>query len=80
MLSGKLASAETAQAKPEVHQIEAPGNLDDSAGLTTFVDGIMEEDMNRLHIPGAVISIVRDGKIILAKGYGSSNLEKAVTG
>ncbi|WP_438492073.1 serine hydrolase domain-containing protein [Paenibacillus sp. IHBB 3054] len=77
MFSGKMASAETAQAKPEVHQIEAPGNLDDTAGLTTFVDGIMEEDMNRLHIPGAVISILKDGKIILAKGYGSSNLEKA---
>ncbi|WP_231578295.1 serine hydrolase domain-containing protein [Paenibacillus sp. FSL H7-0357] len=77
MFSGKLASAETAQAKPEVHQIEAPGNLDDTAGLTTFVDGIMEEDMNRLQIPGAVISILKDGKIILAKGYGSSNLEKA---
>jgi CubicO group peptidase (beta-lactamase class C family) len=74
---GKLASAETAQTKPEVHQLEAPGNLDDTAGLTTFVDGIMEEDMNRLQIPGAVISIVKDGKIILAKGYGSSNLEKA---
>ncbi|MFF2908316.1 serine hydrolase [Paenibacillus sp. NPDC057934] len=70
-------SAEARQAKPLVHQIEAPANLDDTASLTTFVDGIMEEDMNRLHIPGAVISIVKDGQIILAKGYGSSNLEKA---
>ncbi|MFE4709943.1 serine hydrolase domain-containing protein [Paenibacillus sp. NPDC056722] len=70
-------SAAAGQAKSLVHQIEAPANLDDTTSLTTFVDGIMEEDMNRLHIPGAVISIVKDGQIILAKGYGSSNLEKA---
>ncbi|WP_379196291.1 serine hydrolase domain-containing protein [Paenibacillus sp. GCM10012306] len=74
---GKPVSAEVRQTKPMAQQIEAPANLEDTAGLTRFVDGIMEEDMNRLHIPGAVISIVKDGQIILAKGYGSSNLEKA---
>ncbi|WP_245648129.1 serine hydrolase domain-containing protein [Paenibacillus borealis] len=76
---GKHATAGTAQTKPavSVSPVEAPANLDDIAGLTAFVDGIMEEDMNRLQIPGAVISIVKDGKIILTKGYGSSNLEQA---
>ncbi|WP_235441602.1 serine hydrolase [Paenibacillus sp. IHB B 3415] len=75
---GKHAMAETAQTKPAVPQTEAPAAyLEDIAGLTAFVDGIMEEDMNRLQIPGAVISIVKDGRIILAKGYGSSNLEQA---
>ncbi|GGF85786.1 FmtA-like protein [Paenibacillus albidus] len=74
---GKHATAETGQTGPSVSQIEAPANLDDIAGLTALVDGIMEEDMNRLQIPGAVISIVKGDKIILAKGYGSSNLEQA---
>lgn len=76
---GKQASAEnqTGQTALPAAQIEAFANLDDTAGLTSFVDGIMEKDMNRLQIPGAVISIVKDGKIILAKGYGSSNLEEA---
>ncbi|WP_440832294.1 serine hydrolase domain-containing protein [Paenibacillus sp. 22594] len=74
---GKHATAEKGQTKPSASPIEAPANLDDIAGLTSFVDGIMEEDMNRLQIPGAVISIVKDGKIILAKGYGSSNLAQA---
>lgn len=76
---GKHVAAGTAQTKPavSVSPVEAPANLDDIAGLTAFVDGIMEEDMNRLQIPGAVISIVKDGRIILAKGYGSSNLEQA---
>jgi CubicO group peptidase (beta-lactamase class C family) len=76
---GKRASAEnqTGQTGLPAAQIEAFANLDDTSGLTSFVDGIMEKDMNRLQIPGAVISIVKDGKIILAKGYGSSNLEEA---
>lgn len=79
VLPGKQASAETKtdQTVLPITQTEVPANLDDSASLTTFVDSIMEKDMNRLQIPGAVISIVKDDKIILAKGYGSSNLEKA---
>lgn len=74
---GKHASAETGQAASPGSRIEAPANLEDTASLTAFVDGMMEEYMNRLQIPGAVISIVKDGKIILGKGYGSSNLEQA---
>lgn len=79
VLPGKQASAETKtdQTALTLTQTEAPANLDDTESLTTFVDGIMEKDINRLQIPGAVISIVKDDKIILAKGYGSSNLEKA---
>ncbi|OMD48662.1 hypothetical protein BSK51_22155 [Paenibacillus odorifer] len=78
-MPGKQASAETKtdQTALTLTQTEAPANLDDTESLTTFVDGIMEKDMNRLQIPGAVISIVKDDKIILAKGYGSSNLEAA---
>ncbi|WP_262495810.1 serine hydrolase domain-containing protein [Paenibacillus sp. B2(2019)] len=79
MLPGNQAWAETKtdQTVLPITQTEAPANLDDTASLTAFVNGIMEQDMNRLQIPGAVISIVKDNKIILAKGYGSSNLEKA---
>ncbi|WP_081951033.1 serine hydrolase domain-containing protein [Paenibacillus sp. FSL H7-0737] len=79
VLPGYQASAETKtdQTVLPITQTEVPANLDDTASLTAFVDSIMEKDMNRLQIPGAVISIVKDDKIILAKGYGSSNLEKA---
>lgn len=79
VLPDKQASAEAKkdQTVLPLTQTEVPANLDDTASLTTFVDSIMEKDMNRLQIPGAVISIVKDDKIILAKGYGSSNLEKA---
>ncbi|WP_449599819.1 serine hydrolase domain-containing protein [Paenibacillus sp. Marseille-Q9583] len=79
VLPGNQAWAETKtdQTVLPITQTEAPASLDDTASLTAFVNGIMEQDMNRLQIPGAVISIVKDNKIILAKGYGSSNLEKA---
>jgi CubicO group peptidase (beta-lactamase class C family) len=34
------------------------------------------EQMEKLHIPGATIAVVKDGKIFFAKGYGFANLEK----
>lgn len=71
------ASAESETVPPLVQRVEAPINLEDTAALTAFIDSIMEKDMNRLHIPGAVISIVKNDKILMAKGYGSSNLETA---
>ncbi|ULO09892.1 beta-lactamase family protein [Paenibacillus sp. 19GGS1-52] len=51
--------------------------LDDLAQLSAFIDGIMEGHMDNFKIPGAVISIVKDGKILLSKGYGHSNVEEA---
>ncbi|MGC5776407.1 serine hydrolase [Paenibacillus pabuli] len=54
----------------------AAANLDDSDQLTAFIDGIMDVQMGSLQIPGAVVSIVKDGKILLSKGYGHSNIEE----
>lgn len=51
-------------------------SLNDTAGLTSFVDGIMKANMDNFKIPGAVISIVKDGKILFTKGYGHSNIEQ----
>lgn len=50
--------------------------LSDVAQLTAFIDGVMKGHMDNFKIPGAVISIVKDGEILLAKGYGHSNVEK----
>ena len=49
--------------------------LDDTASLTAFIDGVMKVHMDNYKIPGAVISIVKDGKILMTKGYGHSNIE-----
>lgn len=44
--------------------------------LEKLFDPIFAERMEKLRIPGAVIAVVRDGKVVFAKGYGFSDLEK----
>ncbi|MBA2736263.1 MAG: serine hydrolase, partial [Pyrinomonadaceae bacterium] len=44
--------------------------------LETLLDPIFAERMEKLHIPGAAISVVKDGKIIFTKGYGVADVEK----
>ena len=43
--------------------------------LATLLDPIFAERMEKSHIPGAVISIVKDGKVIFTKGYGVADVE-----
>ncbi len=43
--------------------------------LNEKVDAFVREKMTANHIPGLSLAFVRDGKIILAKGYGMANLE-----
>jgi uncharacterized protein (TIGR02246 family) len=44
--------------------------------LENLFDPIFAERMQKLNIPGAVISIVKDGKIVFTKGYGVTDVEK----
>lgn len=53
-----------------VIRAQTPGELE------TLLDPIFAERMQKSHIPGAVISIVKDGKIVFTKGYGVADLEK----
>jgi hypothetical protein len=46
-----------------------------SPGKTDTVDDYITGQMQRLHIPGVSVAIVRDGRITKAQGYGFSNLE-----
>lgn len=55
---------------------EGKSDLNDAARLTAFIDGIMKVHMDNFKIPGAVISIVKDGEIVLSKGYGHANIEE----
>ena len=42
---------------------------------TDEIDQYITAQMQRLHIPGVSLAIVRDGKIIKAQGYGVANPE-----
>jgi CubicO group peptidase (beta-lactamase class C family) len=51
-------------------------SLTDAKELEAFFDPIFAEQMEKLHIPGAAITVVKDGKIFFTKGYGYADLEK----
>jgi CubicO group peptidase (beta-lactamase class C family) len=48
-------------------------NADD---LGAFLDGIVPQELAREDIAGAVVSVVKDGKVVFAKGYGYSDVKK----
>ncbi len=47
-------------------------------GVASKVDAFVESEMQRQRIPGVSLAVVKDGQIILAKGYGYANLEHQV--
>jgi CubicO group peptidase (beta-lactamase class C family) len=47
-----------------------------SADVSAFVDGIVPLEIERGDIAGAVVVVVKDGKIFFARGYGYSDVEK----
>jgi CubicO group peptidase (beta-lactamase class C family) len=46
----------------------------DVAGLEQFIDGVMAASAGSQQVSGAVLSIVKDGKVLFAKGYGHADL------
>ena len=44
--------------------------------VETFLDGIVPLQLKRSDIAGATISIVKDGKLLFAKGYGYADVQK----
>lgn len=49
----------------------------DDPGLSAFVDTVMQAQMKAHDLPTAVIAIVRDGRVMLARGYGYADRGKA---
>ena len=45
--------------------------------MEAFVDGVIAGQLESLHIPGAAVAVVADGKVYFAKGYGYADLEKS---
>ena len=67
-----IAVGTRAEQTPE--QIERQGPQD-PAELETYLEGLIPSLMETHHIPGAVMIVVKDGEIFLAKGYGFADLE-----
>jgi CubicO group peptidase (beta-lactamase class C family) len=67
-------AAEQAQGKTKSRINE----LDNTQELAAFMDGTVNAHLRTTHTPGATVSIVKDGKLIFARGYGFADVEKQI--
>jgi len=63
-----LSSVRPVQAAAPTLGISTPEEME------AFLDGVFTSQMAAAHIPGAVVSVVKDGRVVFAKGYGYSNV------
>lgn len=59
---------------PSVPELAVASGPSDPEEMEAFLDDFFETKMAELHIPGAAIVVVQDGKLFLAKGYGFADL------
>ena len=50
----------------------------DPAELEAFLDELLGKQMKEYPIPGAAVSVVKDGELFFAKGYGYADLENGI--
>lgn len=49
--------------------------ISDPVALEQFFDGLMNDHLLSKHVAGAVVAVVKDGKLVFSKGYGYSDYE-----
>ncbi|MCY2991005.1 MAG: serine hydrolase [Planctomycetota bacterium] len=72
MLSAVLAFGADA---PLVEQPPAASPIDNPAQQVAQVDTLIQQALEKQRIPGLSLAVVKDGQLILAKGYGLANVE-----
>ncbi|MGA9120998.1 MAG: serine hydrolase domain-containing protein [Bacteroidota bacterium] len=50
----------------------------DSSSLVHLLDSLIVPGLEKYHIPGMVVAIVRDSEIVLAKGYGYADVDRKI--
>ena len=53
-------------------------DVTDTAVVEAFVDGVVKPSMKETHSPSGVVMVMKNGRIILAKGYGFIDVEKRI--
>ena len=48
----------------------------DEREVEAFLDGYLGHQLEDYDIPGATVTVVKDGEILFAKGYGQAEVEK----
>jgi CubicO group peptidase (beta-lactamase class C family) len=71
------ATAQEDAVLPGKNMPSAPSQIGptDPAELESFLDELLGEEMAEHNIPGAAVSVVKDGQLLFAKGYGYADLE-----
>jgi len=54
----------------------APAHDLTGSDVEAFLDGMMPSQLERENVAGAVIAVVKDGKVLFQKGYGYSDIAK----
>jgi CubicO group peptidase (beta-lactamase class C family) len=57
-------------------KVQEPPHEMTAADVAAFLDGFLPMQLERENIAGAVVCVVKDGKVLFAKGYGYSDVEK----
>src|SRR4030067_394597 len=52
-----------------------PAGPTDPQEMEAFLDDFITAQLKEDHIPGAVVSVVKDGELFFSKGYGFADLE-----
>jgi len=62
--------------QPQIPQPTARAHEMTAADVEAFLDGLLPLQLKRDDIAGATVSVVKDGKLLFAKGYGYADFEK----
>lgn len=54
-------------------------SVNDKERFEVIFDEFMKEDMEKYHVPGVTLSVVKEGKLYFKKGYGYSDLENKIS-
>src|SRR5712691_9428042 len=72
------ATKSQAEAKTSEPKVTAKTPELTAIDLETFLDGFMPLQLERADIAGAVVAVVKDDRLLFAKGYGYSDYEKKI--
>jgi CubicO group peptidase (beta-lactamase class C family) len=78
LAGGCVRSVADERAGPVVSTAYPVASLDDPQELERFLDALIAERMEKYHIPGETVTVVRDGKVIFARGYGYADVDKRI--
>lgn len=57
-------------------QEPARSAIDDTVALGAYLDGAMNQFVDELNVPAAVVAVVKDGRVLYAHGYGFSDVAR----